>query len=260
LSFSAYGILSLLRGQALYFIGRLEEGAQELQRTLGIAAEAATPELACWAHYNMSVAASFAGDGQRTLDHAQRLVEITLEIGSPAYLLGISHSALAIAHLAAGRWDEAAESARAGLAVRRESSSELQQDGVDLTDLALALLGAGEWVEAYRVSEQAIDICRRTPRPFDEARAHCAQALALLRSEGSKARGEIEEALGRAESLVRETGGRALAPQIQEARAEVARALEGEAEWQRELREAHRLFLEIGATGHAARVAKELGM
>jgi hypothetical protein len=108
------------------------------------------------------------------------------------------------------------------------------------------------------VSEQAIDICRRTPRPFEEARAHCARALVLLRSAGSKARREIEEALERAECLVQETGGRTLAPQGHEAHAELARALDDQGEWQGELREAHRLLVGIGATGHASRIASEL--
>jgi hypothetical protein len=33
-----------------------------------------------------------------------------------------------------------------------------------------------------------------------------------------------------------------------------------EAAHQRELREAHRLFVEMGATGHSQRLAKELGL
>jgi tetratricopeptide (TPR) repeat protein len=236
------------------------EGVQELQRTLRIAAEASTPELACWAHYGISVASSYAGDAQRTLEHARRLLQSTQEVGSPPYLLGLDHTAFTLAHLTAGRWDEAAQSARARLAVRRGSGTELSGLGAALTNLALALLGTGEWAEARRMSEKAVDHLRHTRQSFEEARAHRARALVLLRSEGSEARREIEEALARADSLVQEKGGRALAPQIQEARAELARALEGEAAWQHELREAHRLFLEIGARGHAERVAKELGL
>ena len=36
--------------------------------------------------------------------------------------------------------------------------------------------------------------------------------------------------------------------------------LDNKAEHERELREAHRLFTEIGATGHAERVGRELGL
>ncbi len=43
-------------------------------------------------------------------------------------------------------------------------------------------------------------------------------------------------------------------------RAELARLTADEASRQRELREAHRLFLEIGAQIRAEQVAKELGL
>ncbi len=49
-------------------------------------------------------------------------------------------------------------------------------------------------------------------------------------------------------------------PQVCEQRAELARLRGDEAAGTRELREAHRLFTEIGATGHAERIAKELGL
>jgi len=47
---------------------------------------------------------------------------------------------------------------------------------------------------------------------------------------------------------------RAYAPLIHVERAELARLLGDEAGYQRELREAHRLFVEMGATGHAERI------
>jgi hypothetical protein len=52
---------------------------------------------------------------------------------------------------------------------------------------------------------------------------------------------------------------RAFAPRVNVARAALARVVGDEAGWQRELREAHRLFAGIRATARAERVAKGAG-
>jgi hypothetical protein len=70
----------------------------------------------------------------------------------------------------------------------------------------------------------------------------------------------IEATLDAAEALVAETGARVLSPQITERRGELA-GLRGEsAERERFLRQAHRLYTEVGAAGHAERLARELGL
>ncbi|NIV76394.1 MAG: hypothetical protein GWN37_16630 [Gammaproteobacteria bacterium] len=49
-------------------------------------------------------------------------------------------------------------------------------------------------------------------------------------------------------------------PLLHEARADLAAAEHDSTSRERELREAHRLFLEMGATGRAHRFAQELGL
>jgi hypothetical protein len=71
---------------------------------------------------------------------------------------------------------------------------------------------------------------------------------------------KIEASLSRAEDLVRETGARLYLPSLHEERARLAQALQRPSDAERELREAHRLYTEIGATGHAERLARELGL
>jgi hypothetical protein len=61
-------------------------------------------------------------------------------------------------------------------------------------------------------------------------------------------------------TIVQEAGAKSQEPFIHEERAALARLLGDDATHQRELREAHRLFTEVEATGHAARLAKELGL
>ena len=84
------------------------------------------------------------------------------------------------------------------------------------------------------------------------------RALASLRADGADARTQIEDDFARTAELIDSRGLEQLRPFFHEARAEFARALGDEASHARELREAHRLYTEMGADGRAQRLAKEL--
>ena len=60
--------------------------------------------------------------------------------------------------------------------------------------------------------------------------------------------------------LARSTGMRSVEPMVHVELAELAHQNGDEDEHQRELREAHRLFTDVGATGHAERLAGKLAM
>ncbi len=80
-----------------------------------------------------------------------------------------------------------------------------------------------------------------------------------MRTQGARARAEIERALDRAAQLIRKHGYRSFAGFEREERARLAHLLGDDLTHERGLREAHRLYTEMGATGHAERVARELG-
>ena len=84
--------------------------------------------------------------------------------------------------------------------------------------------------------------------------ANVVLARVLLAAEGVTSREEIEAALTRARALTDRAGTRAVVPTIHVELAELARQSGDAAGHERELREAHRLFNEIDATGHAERV------
>jgi len=67
--------------------------------------------------------------------------------------------------------------------------------------------------------------------------------------------GELDRALAITEAF----GLRPFTAQVHRVQADVALALGDEATYRRKLDEAHRLFLEVGATGRAAEVASLLG-
>lgn len=125
--------------------------------------------------------------------------------------------------------------------------------------LAEARLGLGDAATALEVAEEALADARRSfTRPF-EIDALLTRARALLGSGGASRAIEVEHTLAEASELIDDTGARCRGPVVHEVSAALARVRGDAAGADRELREAHRLFTEIGATGHARRVAQEIG-
>ena len=126
--------------------------------------------------------------------------------------------------------------------------------------MAEAQLGLGDGEAARATVEQAIQsaqarwhACLGSPRT---SRASADPA----RLDGAAARAAIEACLGRAETLVAETGARAQTPFVIEERARLAMVLGDTSGGARLLQEARRAFDATGAAGHAARLASELAV
>ncbi len=88
----------------------------------------------------------------------------------------------------------------------------------------------------------------------------CGATLArvLMKTGAEPATAESEEALRRCLELIDATGARSYVPFVHEVRAALARRRGDEEAWLRELRQAHGLFTEMGATGHAERIGHQL--
>ena len=108
---------------------------------------------------------------------------------------------------------------------------------------------------ARALAEEGLAIAQT---PNHVVQGNLALARVLLHSGGPDARAEIEAALARALKVVRDTEIKAYEPLVRVELAEFAHQSGDEEGRERELREAHRLFTEIGATGHAERLAGEL--
>ena len=100
---------------------------------------------------------------------------------------------------------------------------------------------ARDFVDAMRAARQ--------PESSDERESRILLAL-------GENPDRIEGTLSRASELIAETGARSHEPQVHELRAWLASACGDDTARKRELREAHRLYTEMGATGHAERVAR----
>lgn len=91
-----------------------------------------------------------------------------------------------------------------------------------------------------------------------EAIASLGLARLLLGTEGVDAADRIEEALSNTWRISEELGSKLLLPHVHLVRSQLAHLRGDEATSRRELRSAHQLFVETGATGHARRLAEEL--
>ena len=105
------------------------------------------------------------------------------------------------------------------------------------------------------MADEAIQIALRTKTPIFELRAQLAVARVRLALDGDAAKGDIEAALERASAILEQTGARSYKPFIIEERARLASA-SGDSGTAKRLRgEAIGLWNEMGAAGHAERLA-----
>jgi len=112
----------------------------------------------------------------------------------------------------------------------------------------------GEVYLARERAEEAVALGHRYGVRLAECVGNLVLARVLPATEGVQAALAIEDALARALALIEVTGAISEAPFIRVDWAEPARLSGDESTRQRELREAHRLFTAMGATGHAERI------
>jgi class 3 adenylate cyclase/tetratricopeptide (TPR) repeat protein len=249
----------ILRGLIVSATGRHEEAEADLDRALGLARQHGDAENLCWAHAVYVPLARNAGHIEAALGHARHAVEIAEKIGSP-FSRVTAYEQLGEAHILSDEWSQAAAALEEALHIARETRSNLVSEPFILASLAEAQLGVGDKSRARQTADEAVAVARRRGTRYFECLAHLARARVLLHTEGAAASADIQDALKQAQTLVEETGGRSREPFIHEERANLARLTRDDATRGRELRKAHRLFTEMGATGHAERLAKELGL
>ena len=108
------------------------------------------------------------------------------------------------------------------------------------------------------MSAEAIAISKRQGQLAQQCEATIAHVRCLRELQGDAARETIESLLDEASHLIDETGAERWRPHVCVERAELYR-LRGDTDAsRRELEAAHRRFEEMGATGHAERIARLL--
>jgi len=253
--FSLYGGTLAAQGLVLTLLGRLAEAAPVLERAIALGQVRREPEVLIPAHMFSAMWCWFAGDAARALQHAHRSVELAGAAPTGA-MTGAWSMALGQALLLNEQWSDAAATLEAALAEMRERQVGLSFEQFVLADLAQAVVALGDFDRARALADEAVTVAQQ--RHLIEAPPLLARARVRRLSDGAEAATAIEADLQRAMVVIEQTEARAYTPLIHVERAELARLLGDEAAYQRELREAHRLFTEMGATGHAERISRQL--
>ncbi len=170
-----------------------------------------------------------------------------------------AYLSLGLANVLNSAWHDALEALGTALRIGRERRLQILEGSV-LAIMAAAHLGLGDRAKALTLAEEAIDVSRRRGARLWEFSALLTRMRALRETQGVQATREIEAALAEAATWLEMSGAKSYEPFLHVERAELARLTGDETTRQRELREAHRLFLEIGAPIRAAEVAKQIDL
>jgi len=241
-------------------MGRMREAEASARRGLELAQQHGPEETRCWAHGLQVTLADAKGDlGPGAANSARLSVEAAGRSGSDQ-ARAASHFWLSVAGALDGQWDLAIAAAEEAMRVCRTKRILGDFAAQILAAHSRALLGAGDSRRAAEVSAEAIAVAKRQGQPIHQCEATIAHVRCLREIDGADASEAIDTLLTEASRLIDETGAVRWRPHIHVERAELRR-LAGNTEAARhELAEAHRLFAEMGATGHAARLRRELAL
>jgi class 3 adenylate cyclase/tetratricopeptide (TPR) repeat protein len=257
LGFSPSLGFSWWRGAVLSLTGRPREGAAELDRVIKLArtSQQLSPLFASHAWHVLRC--EVTGEVAPALAHGREAVDYAERAGHQMGRVN-TYLSLGLANVLNGAWHEALEVLETALTIGRERRLSVVESGV-LAAMAEAHLGLGDRARALTLAEEGIAICQRRGARLWEFSALLTRIRALRETQGLQATKEIAAALAEADAWLETSGAKSYEPFLHVERAELARLTGDDAARQRELREAHRLFTEIGAPIRAEQVARELG-
>ncbi len=234
------------------WLGRPREAAQRLEQLVASAFSRGDFYYQTQGHFWTALCSVFLGDAERAMHHAQ-LAMLAAEKDGTNQSLSVANQALGGAHALLGDWAQAARH----LQRRLDFDPSRYNTPAVLGDLAEAKAHKGDKARARETVKEALALIHeRKAQPRCGVLLSCARAM--LQTDGADGYETIESLLRNLDDCIEATEARVYEPFLYRVRAELAQLLGDEATHERELREAHRLFTEMGATGHAERVAREL--
>jgi tetratricopeptide (TPR) repeat protein len=258
LGYNPYTMLADLRAGSLNLLGRTAEALQWFEKALQRARDDHDLLMLGVVCADYGANFSIVGDAQVALERARQGAEIGEKVGGATTRMH-AYAQLGSAYLRVGSYAEAVTSSERSRAIARESHAAFEIEPLAAAYLAEGYAHTAEPERALRTAEEAVAGARQHA-PGMEPFAQLALVRVLLQTQGLAARSAIEEALEELSQTIEQMGLKTLNSLVSLERAELARLAGDEAARQRELRDAHRLFLEIGAPIRAAEVAKELGL
>jgi tetratricopeptide (TPR) repeat protein len=256
LGFSPSLGLSYMHGGALILVGHPREGGKELDRVIELAHTSQQLVPLSTSHSQHVSRCEVTGEAAPALAHGRQAVDYAERTGSQTMRI-FGYLSLGLANVLNGAWHDALDALGAALTIGKERRL-LVLEGRVLAVMAAAHLGLGNRTRALTLAEEATAVSRRRGTRLGEFSALLTRIRALREIHGVQATREIETALAEADAWLEMSGAKSYEPFLHVERAELARLTGDEATRQRDLREAHRLFLEIGAPIRAEQLAREL--
>jgi class 3 adenylate cyclase len=251
--FSPLLCMRLLRAWVLVGLGRLPEAADEVERTIAAARAHGEHEVLTWTYGVDVMLEDATGTLGAGLRHALDAVALSDRIGSSfSRIFALSY--LGLAQALRGDATAALASAEQTIALLRAERTALGFEPVAFVRRGEALLALGDVAGAEGAADEAV-ACARTrgirlyEPPALVLRAHV--ALARGPAGATAAARAVADGL----AVAHETGGRVWEPRFHEAAAVLAELRGDDAERRRALARARQLYVEIGAAGHASRLA-----
>jgi adenylate cyclase len=249
-----------LAGQALSQMGRISEALDRLDGVADTARAIGAGENVVWAHGALIDTSRLAGGAQllggvdpRRL--AAEGVQIAESVGS-SYTRVLAELWLAAAFLLQQDWGAAEQHAQAGLARCLETQTAGENVPRFHGVLGEARRGQGDLEGAVVAMEEAARTGDSGGMVFFAAQAR--SELANLLVETRAPADVIFEVIRRGREQVAQTGGHSVGARLTEAEAGLAGREGDPVRREQGLCEAERAFREMGATGHAERVGREL--
>jgi tetratricopeptide (TPR) repeat protein len=199
----------------------------------------------------------YAGDPDSAHRHAQQALEISERIGD-AFSRTWSWRFYGAAQIGLGRPEAAIEALKRSLELSRKHRTAVEGSPWSVLWLSDAHRELGNVAKALELAREGLEMAQAQESPTAAAFGGLILARALLASGDEAAFDELESVLSQVSSAVREMEYRTYEPLIHVELAELARRRGDADARQRELEEAYRLFGEVGADGHAQRLAGEL--
>jgi tetratricopeptide (TPR) repeat protein len=249
----------MLRFWPLAHLGRLDEAGEALRRVIELAREYGEFEILSYGLSWRVLHGERCGEATATLASARQGVEIAERIGVPLVLSGVLANfgdALRLEQ----RYPEALDAYQKALGVIRTKRVMVVWKPFAISGKALVYSAMAEHGKAIAQARSALEESMRGGNRGAEDVSRLTLARVLLATGDPGLHDTVEKTVERAEALCEETGIRLTLPSLLEVRAVLADRRGNPQEAQRQLREAHRLYTEMGATGHARRLARELGL
>jgi tetratricopeptide (TPR) repeat protein len=238
-------------------LGRLGEAGEVIRQAIELAREHGDVGLLSVSLGLRVMHGEWSGETATALASARQGVEIAERSGVP-FFLSIGLAWLGDALRLEQRYPEALEVYQKALGLMRMRRVALMWRPLVVRGQAEVYLALGEHEKAIARARSALEESVRGGNRIAEEFARLTLARVLLATGDPGLHDEVESTVERAETFCEETGMRVHLPPLLEVRAALAERRGDPQEARRQLREAHRLYTEMGATGHAKRLAREL--